>query len=54
MNPSRTMVEPIDILLVEDSPGDADLTREALDSTKLFNALHVVQDGEEAMAFLHR
>jgi CheY-like chemotaxis protein len=54
MNPSRTMVEPIDILLVEDSPGDADLTREALDSTKLFNALHVVQDGEEAMAFLRR
>lgn len=48
------MVEPIDILLVEDSPGDADLAREALEETKVRNRLHVVKDGEEAMEFLHR
>jgi two-component system response regulator len=47
-------VKPIDILLVEDNPGDADLTREALVSCKLCNRLHVVRDGEEAMAFLRR
>ncbi len=47
-------VEPIEILLVEDSPGDADLAREALEETKVRNVLHVVGDGEEAMAFLHR
>jgi two-component system, chemotaxis family, response regulator Rcp1 len=48
------MVEPIEILLVEDSPGDADLAREALAGTKVRNTLHVVGDGEEAMAFLRR
>ncbi len=47
-------IEPIDILLVEDSPGDADLAREALDGAKVRNNLHVVGDGEEAMAFLRR
>jgi chemotaxis family two-component system response regulator Rcp1 len=46
--------KPIDILLVEDNPGDADLAREALSTGKLHNALHVVGDGEEAMAFLRR
>jgi chemotaxis family two-component system response regulator Rcp1 len=47
-------IEPIEILLVEDSPGDADLAREALDGAKVRNNLHVVGDGEEAMAFLRR
>ncbi len=47
-------VKPIDILLVEDNPGDADLAREALHDTKLNNKLYVVGDGETAMAFLHR
>ncbi len=47
-------VESIEILLVEDSPGDADLAREALESTKVRNRLHLARDGEEAMAFLHR
>lgn len=47
-------LRPIDILLVEDSPGDADLAREALEFSKLRNTLHVVTDGEEAMAFLRR
>ncbi|MBF0416328.1 MAG: response regulator [Magnetococcales bacterium] len=46
--------KPIEILLVEDSPGDVDLTREALADSKLVNRLHVVEDGEEAMAFLRR
>ncbi len=46
--------EPIEILLVEDSPGDVDLAREALESTKVRNTLHVARDGEEAMAFLRR
>jgi len=45
-------IRPIEILLVEDSPGDADLARETLAESKVRNALHVVGDGEEAMAFL--
>jgi len=44
----------IKILLVEDNPGDADLAREALEASKLHNDLHVVGDGEAAMAFLRR
>ncbi len=48
------LVKPIDILLVEDNPGDADLAREALEDTKLHNRLHVVDDGEKALAFLRR
>lgn len=44
--------DAIDILLVEDSPGDIRLTREALKEGKVRNNLHVVQDGEEALAFL--
>jgi CheY-like chemotaxis protein len=45
---------PIEILLVEDNPGDVDLTREALEGGKLCNNLHVVSDGEEAMDFLRK
>jgi len=45
---------PIDILLVEDDPGDVRLTREALQEGKLGNTLHVVQDGVQAMAFLQK
>ncbi len=47
-------VEAVEILLVEDSPGDVRLTREALKDSKLYNSLSVVQDGVEAMAFLRR
>jgi CheY-like chemotaxis protein len=47
-------VKPIDILLVEDNPGDADLAREALEHGKLYNTLHHVEDGVEAMAYLRR
>ncbi len=45
---------PIEILLVEDNPGDADLAREALENSKIRNTLSVVGDGEEALAFLRR
>ena len=48
------MVNSINILLVEDNPGDADLAREALESSKMNNNLQVVDDGEKAMAFLRR
>ena len=44
----------IEILLVEDNPGDVDLAREALETGKVRNTLHVVGDGEAAMAFLRR
>jgi CheY-like chemotaxis protein len=49
---AETVVRPIEILLVEDSQGDADLARETLADSKVRNRLHVVGDGEEAMAFL--
>ncbi|MFH1037932.1 MAG: response regulator [PVC group bacterium] len=45
---------PIEILLVEDNPGDVRLTQEALKDSKLFNKLSVVTDGEEALAFLRK
>jgi CheY-like chemotaxis protein len=44
----------IEILLVEDDPGDVLMTREALGDSKLLNSLHVVDNGEEAIAFLRR
>jgi two-component system, chemotaxis family, response regulator Rcp1 len=47
-------MKPIDILLVEDNPGDARLTREALTYSKVRNVLHHARDGEEALAFLRR
>ena len=47
-------VRPIEILLVEDNPGDVDLDREALNDNKIHNNLSVVGDGVEAMAFLRR
>jgi CheY-like chemotaxis protein len=45
---------PIEILLVEDSPGDVRLTKEALRDAKVQNRLHVASDGIEAMSFLRR
>lgn len=45
---------PIEILMVEDNPGDVRLTQEALKSNKIKNNLHVCQDGQEALAFLNR
>lgn len=48
------MTKPIRVLLVEDNPGDADLTRETLADGKLHVDLTVVIDGTEALAFLLR
>jgi chemotaxis family two-component system response regulator Rcp1 len=45
---------PIEILLVEDNPGDVRLTMEGLKEGKVRNNLHVARDGVEAMAFLRR
>lgn len=47
-------MRPVEILLVEDNPGDVRLTIEALKEGKVRNNLHVVGDGVEALAFLHR
>ena len=53
------MTEPqpgrqIEVLLVEDDPGDVLMTKEAFEDYKLKNQLHVVNDGAEAMAFLRQ
>ena len=45
---------PIEILLVEDNPGDVRLTKEALKDAKVRNTLHVVMDGVEALSFLRK
>ena len=44
----------VDILLVEDNPGDVRLAQEALKESKVRNKLYIVEDGVEAMAFLRR
>ena len=49
-----TGMPAFEILLVEDSPGDVRLTREALKDAKMHINLHVASDGIEAMAFLNR
>ena len=46
--------KPIDILLVEDNPGDVRLTSEALQEAKVLNNLSSVDDGVKAMAFLRQ
>ena len=45
---------PIEILLVEDNPGDVRLTKEALKEGKVYNNLHWARDGVEALEFLKR
>ena len=45
---------PIEILMIEDNPGDVRLTQEALKENKIYNRLYAVGDGVEAMAFLRR
>ncbi|MBP1624693.1 MAG: two-component response regulator [Acidobacteria bacterium] len=54
MNSEFNHWHPIEILLVEDNPGDVELTREALDMAKVANRLHVVDDGADAVDFLFR
>jgi two-component system, chemotaxis family, response regulator Rcp1 len=45
---------PIEILMVEDNPGTVRLTQEVMRESKVRNAMHTVDDGVEAMAFLRR
>ncbi|HTI20053.1 MAG TPA: response regulator [Kutzneria sp.] len=47
-------MDVVDVLLVEDDPGDVLMTREAFEHHKLRNNLHVVADGVEALRFLRR
>jgi CheY-like chemotaxis protein len=53
MTPEEAVM-PIDILLVEDSPSDAKLTAKTFKKAKVLNRLHIVEDGVEAMDFLHQ
>jgi len=48
------MSQPVEILLVEDNPGDVELTREGMKDARVANRLHVVEDGEQAMDFLYQ
>ena len=50
----KSDIQGIEILLVEDNPGDVRLTREALKDGKIVNNLHVAEDGVDALAFLRR
>ena len=54
MESNRTSAQPLEVLLVEDSPGDVRLTQEALKDAKVHINLRVVRDGIDAMAFLMR
>ena len=47
-------LRPIEILMIEDSPTDVLMAREALDHAKVLNRLHVAEDGVAAMAFLRQ
>jgi len=51
---NKSEARPIEILLVEDSPSDTDLTLEALKDFKVRNNVNVVEDGVEALRFLRR
>jgi CheY-like chemotaxis protein len=46
--------QPIEVLLVEDDPGDVLLIKEAFEFNKVHNNLNVVNDGEQALAYLRR
>jgi len=49
-----TTERPIEILLVEDNPGDVDLTKEMVEASKVRNVIRSVTDGVEALAYLRR
>jgi CheY-like chemotaxis protein len=49
-----TRPRPIEVLLVEDDPGDIMMTREVFEDNKIGNRLHVACDGQEALDFLYR
>ena len=54
MSDTNRSAPPVDILLVEDNPGDERLTREALKEGKVYSNLHWVKDGVEALEFLRK
>jgi two-component system, chemotaxis family, response regulator Rcp1 len=49
----RIIGKPIEILLVEDNKGDVGLIEEVFEEAKIRNNIHVAEDGEEAMLYLH-
>jgi two-component system, chemotaxis family, response regulator Rcp1 len=51
---SQIAERPVEILIVDDNPGDLRLTAEALKEGKVQNRLHLARDGMEAIAFLRR
>ena len=51
---AQTPARQIEVLLVEDDPGDVLMTKEAFQDYKVKNQLHIVNDGVEAMAFLRK
>ena len=51
---AQPTARPVEVLLVEDDPGDVVMTREAFADHNLTNTLHVVNDGADAMSFLRR
>ncbi len=48
------MAEHVEILMVEDDPGDADLTKELLEEAKVYVNVNVVEDGEKALRYLRQ
>lgn len=54
MNEAEAKGRPVDILLVEDNPGDIDLTLEALEEARVRNRVDVVEDGDAALRYLRR
>jgi len=49
----RILGKPVEILLVEDNAGDVGLIEEVFEEAKIRNNIHVAEDGEEAISFLH-
>lgn len=45
---------PVEILMVEDNPGDVELSIDALHEGKLLNSVHIARDGEQALDFLYK
>lgn len=52
--PVEVSAKPIEILMVEDSPSDALIAKEALEYSKVLNKLHIIENGEDAMLFLRQ
>ena len=51
---TENSTKPIEVLLVEDDPGDVDLTLEVLDNAKIKINLNVIEDGFKALEYLHQ